>query len=113
MGCVEALKEAMKGQYSKGIKAAIKAMENAKSDYKATISRVAEASRRHQGIIFQGRLQEAGGGVQGLPNPIPQGARQGPNNPRGGGFSTSAQQPLRISPLWADHFAPQALSEGS
>ncbi len=45
MGCAEALKEATKGQYSKGIKAAIKAMENAKSDYKATIDRVAEASR--------------------------------------------------------------------
>ncbi len=37
LGCDEALKEATKGQYSKGIKAAIKAMENAKSDYKATI----------------------------------------------------------------------------
>jgi hypothetical protein len=37
MGCAEALKEATKGQYSKGIKAAIKAMENAKLDYKATI----------------------------------------------------------------------------
>jgi hypothetical protein len=45
LGCAEALKEATKGQYSKGIKAAIKAMENAKSDYKATIDRVAEASR--------------------------------------------------------------------
>jgi hypothetical protein len=45
LGCAEALKEATKGQYSKGIKAAIKAMENAKSDYKATINRVAEASR--------------------------------------------------------------------
>jgi hypothetical protein len=30
LGCAEALKEATKGQYSKGIKAAIKAMENAK-----------------------------------------------------------------------------------
>jgi hypothetical protein len=45
LGCAEALKEATKGQYSKGIKAAIKAMEDAKSDYKATIDRVAEASR--------------------------------------------------------------------
>jgi hypothetical protein len=45
LGCAEALKEATKGQYSKGIKAAIKAMENAKLDYKATIDRVAEASR--------------------------------------------------------------------
>jgi hypothetical protein len=37
LGCAEALKEATKGQYSKEIKAAIKAMENAKLDYKATI----------------------------------------------------------------------------
>jgi hypothetical protein len=39
------LREATEGQYSKGIKAAKKAMENAKSDFKATIDRVAEASR--------------------------------------------------------------------
>jgi hypothetical protein len=45
VGCAEALKEAMKGQYSKGIRAAIKAMENAKADYKATIDRMAEACR--------------------------------------------------------------------
>jgi hypothetical protein len=45
VGCAEALKEAIKGQYSKGIRAAIKAMENAKSDYKATIDRMAEACR--------------------------------------------------------------------
>jgi hypothetical protein len=32
VGCAEALKEAIKGQYPKGIRAAIKAMENAKSD---------------------------------------------------------------------------------
>jgi hypothetical protein len=44
-GCADALREAMEGQYSKGIKAAKKAMENAKSDFKATIDRVAEASR--------------------------------------------------------------------
>jgi Tfp pilus assembly protein FimV len=37
LGCAEALREATKGQYSKGIKAAIKAMENAKLDFKATI----------------------------------------------------------------------------
>jgi hypothetical protein len=35
----------MEGQYSMGIKAAKKAMENAKSDFKATIDRVAETSR--------------------------------------------------------------------
>ncbi len=51
MGCAEALKEATKGQYSKGIKAAIKAMENAKLDYKATIDRVAEASKWKEGMI--------------------------------------------------------------
>ncbi len=45
VGCTEALKEAMKGQYSKGIRAGIKAVENAKSDYKATIDRRAEACR--------------------------------------------------------------------
>jgi hypothetical protein len=44
-GCADALREATEGQYSKGIKAAEKAMENAKSDFKATIDRVAEASR--------------------------------------------------------------------
>jgi hypothetical protein len=36
-GCADALREAMEGQYSKGIKAAKKAMENAKLDFKATI----------------------------------------------------------------------------
>ncbi len=51
LGCAEALKEATKGQYSKGIKAAIKAMENAKLDYKATIDRVAEASRWKEEMI--------------------------------------------------------------
>jgi hypothetical protein len=35
----------MKGQYSKGIRAGIKAVENAKSDYKATIDRMAEACK--------------------------------------------------------------------
>jgi hypothetical protein len=45
VGCVETLKEAMKGQYSKGIRAGIKAVENAKSDYKATIDRMAEACK--------------------------------------------------------------------
>jgi hypothetical protein len=37
LGCAEALKEVTKGKYSKGIKAAIKVMENAKLDYKAII----------------------------------------------------------------------------
>jgi F0F1-type ATP synthase membrane subunit b/b' len=44
-GCADALREATEGQYSKRIKAAKKAMENVKSDFKATIDRVAEASR--------------------------------------------------------------------
>ncbi len=44
-GCADALREATEGQYSKGIKAAKKVTENAKSDFKATIDRVAEASR--------------------------------------------------------------------
>ncbi len=51
LGCAKALREATKGQYSKGIKAAIKAMENAKADFKATIDRVAEASKWKQGMI--------------------------------------------------------------
>jgi hypothetical protein len=51
LGCAEALKEATKGQYSKGIKAAVKAMENAKLDYKTTIDRVAEASKWKEGMI--------------------------------------------------------------
>ncbi len=51
LGCAEALKEATRGRYSKGIKAAVKAMENAKLDYKATIDRVAEASKWKEGII--------------------------------------------------------------
>jgi hypothetical protein len=45
VGCVEALKEAVGEQYSKGIKAAMKAMENAKVDYKNTIDRLAVANR--------------------------------------------------------------------
>jgi hypothetical protein len=51
LGCAEALREATKGQYSKGIMAAIKMMENAKLDYKATIDRVAEASKWKEGMI--------------------------------------------------------------
>jgi hypothetical protein len=49
--CADALKEAMEGQYSIGIKAARKAMGNAKSDFKATIDRIAEASRWKKGTI--------------------------------------------------------------
>ncbi len=45
VGCVEALKEAMGEQYSKGIKAGMKALENAKLDYKNTIDRLAEACK--------------------------------------------------------------------
>jgi hypothetical protein len=45
VGCVEALKEAMGEQYSKGIKAGMKALENAKLDYKNTIDRLTEACR--------------------------------------------------------------------
>jgi hypothetical protein len=43
-GCADALREPTKGQYSKGIRAAMKAMENAKLDFKATIDRMAEAT---------------------------------------------------------------------
>jgi hypothetical protein len=45
VGCAEALKEAMKERYSKGIRAGMKAMENAKMDYKTTIDRLAEACK--------------------------------------------------------------------
>jgi hypothetical protein len=45
VGCVEALKEAMGEQYTKGIKAGMKALENAKLDYKNTIDRLTEACR--------------------------------------------------------------------
>jgi hypothetical protein len=51
LGCAEALREATKGQYSKGIKAAMKAMENAKLDFKATIDRAAEANKWKKGMI--------------------------------------------------------------
>jgi hypothetical protein len=44
-GCADALREATKGQYSKGIRAAMKAMENAKLDFKATMDRIAEANK--------------------------------------------------------------------
>jgi hypothetical protein len=49
--CADGLREAMEGGYSIGIKAARKAMENAKSDFKATIDWIAEASRWKKGTI--------------------------------------------------------------
>jgi hypothetical protein len=52
--CADALREATEGQYSIGIKAAKKAMGNAKSDFKGTIDRVAEASRWKKGTIEDG-----------------------------------------------------------
>jgi hypothetical protein len=45
VGCTEALKEAMAAQYSKGIRASMKAMENARLDYKTTIDRLAEVCK--------------------------------------------------------------------
>ncbi len=44
-GCAEALKEAITAQYSKGIKAGMNAMENAKLDFKNTIDRLSEACK--------------------------------------------------------------------
>ncbi len=44
-GCADALKEAVAAQYSIGIRASMKAMENAKLDFKNTIDRLAEANR--------------------------------------------------------------------
>jgi hypothetical protein len=49
--CADRLREAMEGGYSIGIKAAKKATENAKSDFKTTIDRIAEASRWKKGTI--------------------------------------------------------------
>ncbi len=45
VGCAEALKEAMAERYSKGIRVGMKAMENARLDYKTTIDRLAEACK--------------------------------------------------------------------
>ncbi len=51
LSCAEALREAIKGQYSKGIKVAVKAMENAKLDFKTTIDRIAEANKWKEEMI--------------------------------------------------------------
>jgi F0F1-type ATP synthase membrane subunit b/b' len=60
VGCAEALKEAMAARYSKGIKAGMKAMENAKLDYKNTIDRLAEACKwkaeTTNGWIYKGEV---------------------------------------------------------
>jgi hypothetical protein len=50
-GCADGLREAMEGGYSIGIKTAKIATENAKSDFKATIDRIAVASRRRKATI--------------------------------------------------------------
>ncbi len=44
-GCADALKQAVASQYSIGIRASMKAMENAKLDFKNTIDQLAEANR--------------------------------------------------------------------
>ncbi len=49
--CADGLRDAMEGGYSMGIKTARIATENAKSDFKATIDRIAEASRWKRGVI--------------------------------------------------------------
>ncbi len=49
--CVDGLREAMEGGYSKGIKTAKIATENAKADFKTTINWIAEASRWKRGVI--------------------------------------------------------------
>jgi hypothetical protein len=49
--CVDGLRDAMEGGYSMGIKTARIVTENAKSDFKATIDRIAEASRWKRGVI--------------------------------------------------------------
>ncbi len=67
--CVNGLREAMEGGYSMGIKTARIATENATADFKATIDRIAEASRWKRGvtedwhsrgeIICEGLMEEA------------------------------------------------------
>jgi hypothetical protein len=49
--CADGLRDAMEGGYSIGIMSAKKATENAKSDFKTTIDRIAEASRWKKGTI--------------------------------------------------------------
>ncbi len=60
VGCAEALKEAMAARYSKGIIAGMKAMENAKLDYKNTIDRLAEACKWKAGTtnewVYKGEV---------------------------------------------------------
>jgi hypothetical protein len=68
-GCVRGLKEAIEGGYSMGIKTARIATENAMADFKATIARIAEASRWKRGVaedwlsrgeaICEGPMEEA------------------------------------------------------
>jgi hypothetical protein len=48
--CVNVLREAMEGEYSRGIKTARIATKNALADFKATIARTEEASRWKQGV---------------------------------------------------------------
>ncbi len=48
--CVNGLREAMEGGYSMGIKTARIVTENAMEDFKATIDRIAEASRWKRGV---------------------------------------------------------------
>jgi hypothetical protein len=66
-GCADALTEAMAAKYSKGIRASMKALENAKLDFKNTIDRLAEANRWkpeakedwiHRGELVSGDLLE-------------------------------------------------------
>jgi hypothetical protein len=49
--CMDGLRDAVEGGYSMGIKTARIVTENAKSDFKATIDRIAEASRWKRGVI--------------------------------------------------------------
>jgi hypothetical protein len=67
--CVNGLREAMEGGYSKGIKTARIATESAIADFKATITRIEEASRWKRGVaedwysrgevICEGLMEEA------------------------------------------------------
>jgi hypothetical protein len=67
--CVNGLREAMEGGYSRGIKSARIATENAMADFKTTIDRIADASRWKPGmtedwhsrgeVICAGLMEEA------------------------------------------------------
>jgi hypothetical protein len=73
-GCADALKQAIGSQYSMGIGASMKAMENAKLDFGSTIDRLAEANKWRPGtkedwiqrgeLVSGSLLEEAAGALK-------------------------------------------------